>query len=146
MWKGYAKENSVTCYDHILMIRKSHTFLQSKLFIAVLHMVTIQLLCMFASSQLKPDRKDLVWYWPKGSAPAFPPLHISICPSLLISSSMALLRSRQVVLTLKKQYPCREQPAQAWPPSLVLSISSLISWPWYWKAGRLLQPTFVWRN
>lgn len=88
MWKGYAKKKtSVTCYDHILMIHKSHTFLQSKLFIAVLHMVTIRLLCMFASSQLKPDRKDLVWYWPKGSAPAFPP---STYPSAHPSSSPAL--------------------------------------------------------
>lgn len=84
------KKTSVTCYDHILMIPKSHTFLQSKLFIAVLHMVTIQLLCMFASSQLKPNRKDLAWNWPKGSAPASPPpphIHLPTPPHLQLYGS-----------------------------------------------------------
>lgn len=60
--KGYAKKKKVNCVDQIWMIPVAHIFLQSKLFIAVLHMVTIHLLCMCASSQLKPDRKDLVWY------------------------------------------------------------------------------------
>ena len=52
-----------------------------------------------------------------------PPLQISICLALLISSSTALMAGRQVVLTLKYQHPWREQPAQAWQTSLVLSFS-----------------------
>lgn len=107
------------------------TFFRSELFVAGLHMVTILLLCMRSSSQLKPDRKDSVWFWPCGCPHAPLPLHPSICPCLLISSSVVLLRSGQVVLTLKKQCSCREQPAQAWPPSPVFSISFLISWLWY---------------
>eukprot|EP00064_Thunnus_orientalis_P003381 superscaffoldBa00000273_g3390 len=42
-----------------------------------------------------PDRRNFVWFWPKGSFPATPPLCISICTSLLISNSMALLRCGQ---------------------------------------------------
>lgn len=121
----------VTCLDLILIIPKSYASQQSKLFIAVLHTLSFEFLSMCAKSlmSVQTRQEGLGLVWPKSSSPAISPLCFSICPFILISSSMDLLRGGQVVLTLKKQYPCREQPAQVWPPSLVLSLSFFFSWP-----------------
>lgn len=135
----------VTCLDLILIIPKSYASRKSKLFIAVLHTISFEFLSMCAKSlmSVQTRQEGLSLVWPKGSSPAIPPLCFSIWPFFFISSSMALLRGGQVVLTLKKQYPCREQPAQTWPPSLVLSFSFLFFWPQNWKAGRLLSPVWT---
>lgn len=83
---------SVTCLDLILTIPKSHTFLQSKLFIAVLHSVIIELLSMCAmsllSAQTRQEEHGLVLA--QGLLPCHPSppyLHLPILPHLQLYGS-----------------------------------------------------------
>lgn len=78
----------------------------------------------------------------EGPPPSIFFLSVSICRR---SSAPALLRGRQVALTLKKQQPRREQPAQCWPPSLLLSSSRFFYWVLNWAVNGLLQPVWVQR-
>lgn len=65
-------------------------------------------------------------------------IHPSICPCRLLSITVALLRSGQVVPALRKRCSCREQPARgptAFPR--VFSMSFLISCYRYWKSRQI---------
>lgn len=85
-----AQKASVTCLDLILMTPKSPTFLQSKLFIAVLHTVTIELLSMCAKSLLSAQTPTGGTWSALG--PRVPPLPAlpSSSPSAHASLSAAL--------------------------------------------------------
>lgn len=86
------QKDSVPCLDLILIIPKLHTFLQSKLFIAVLHTVTIELLSMCARSLLSAQTRQegLGLVLAQGFLPCHPSpphLHLPIPPHLQLYGS-----------------------------------------------------------
>lgn len=93
MGRGWPQKASVVTSSGLILITpKSHTFLQSKLFIAVLHTVAIELLSMCAESLLsaQTQQQGLGLVLVQGFLPCLPsppPLHLPISLQLQLYGS-----------------------------------------------------------